>query len=82
MLLTTLIFTVAAGGEGVYLVVDEKSRFREDNFSKAMAALGSSALADAGACPAQQHCADDHRSRHVRSLTRHGSMLVSPACSG
>jgi len=37
------------GGEGVYLVVDEKSRFREDNFSKAMAALGSSALADAGA---------------------------------
>jgi ATP-dependent RNA helicase DOB1 len=27
------------GGEGLYLVVDEKSRFREDNFQKAMAVL-------------------------------------------
>uniref|UniRef100_I2CQP2 ATP-dependent RNA helicase DOB1 n=1 Tax=Nannochloropsis gaditana (strain CCMP526) TaxID=1093141 RepID=I2CQP2_NANGC len=28
-----------SGGEGLYLVVDEKSRFREDNFQKAMAVL-------------------------------------------
>ena len=28
-----------AGGEGIHLVVDEKSTFREDNFQKAMAAL-------------------------------------------
>lgn len=28
-----------AGGEGIYLVVNEKSEFREDNFSKAMGTL-------------------------------------------
>jgi ATP-dependent RNA helicase DOB1 len=28
-----------AGGEGVYMVVDEKSQFREDNFHKAISAL-------------------------------------------
>ena len=28
-----------SGGEGLYLVVDEKSRFREENFQKAMAVL-------------------------------------------
>lgn len=28
-----------SGGDGLYLVVDEKSRFREDNFQKAMAVL-------------------------------------------
>ncbi|KIR97761.1 ATP-dependent RNA helicase DOB1 [Cryptococcus deuterogattii 2001/935-1] len=28
-----------AGSEGIYLVVDEKSNFRDDNFQKAMAAL-------------------------------------------
>ncbi|KAI0691443.1 rRNA-processing arch domain-containing protein [Cytidiella melzeri] len=28
-----------AGGEGIYLVVDEKGEFREDNFSKAMGML-------------------------------------------
>jgi ATP-dependent RNA helicase DOB1 len=28
-----------AGSEGIYLVVDERSHFREDNFQKAMAAL-------------------------------------------
>ena len=28
-----------AGSEGIYLVVDERSNFREDNFQKAMAAL-------------------------------------------
>ena len=28
------------GGEGIYLVVNEKSEFREDNFAKAMGMLG------------------------------------------
>lgn len=40
-------FVYPSGGEGVYLVVDERGRFREDNFNKAMAALGSSSLGDA-----------------------------------
>jgi ATP-dependent RNA helicase DOB1 len=40
-------FIFPAGGDGVYLVVDEKGVFREDTFSKAMAALGSSSLEDA-----------------------------------
>jgi ATP-dependent RNA helicase DOB1 len=40
-------FIFPGGGEGVYLVVDEKGRFREDNFNKAMATLGGSALDDA-----------------------------------
>lgn len=40
-------FIFPSGAEGVYLVVDEKGRFRDDNFTKAMAALGSSSLADA-----------------------------------
>ena len=29
-----------AGGDGIHLVVDEKSQFREDNFQKAISALG------------------------------------------
>lgn len=29
-----------AGADGIHLVVDEKGNFREDNFSKAMGALG------------------------------------------
>jgi ATP-dependent RNA helicase DOB1 len=40
-------FIFPAGGEGVFLVVDEKGRFREDNFAKAMAALGTTGLDDA-----------------------------------
>eukprot|EP01138_Halocafeteria_seosinensis_P005595 gb/GECG01005718.1/.p1 GENE.gb/GECG01005718.1/~~gb/GECG01005718.1/.p1 ORF type:complete len:1094 (+),score=200.14 gb/GECG01005718.1/:1-3282(+) len=32
-------YVFPSGGDGVYLVVDEKGRFREDNFSKAMAQL-------------------------------------------
>lgn len=32
-------FLFPAGGEGVYLIVDDKGRFREDNFTKAMATL-------------------------------------------
>lgn len=30
-----------AGGDGLYLVVDDKGEFREDNFQKACASLGS-----------------------------------------
>lgn len=33
-------FIFPAGGDGVFLVVDEKGRFRDDNFQKAMALLG------------------------------------------
>lgn len=33
-----------AGGEGLYLVVDEKSQFREDNFQKALSMLATSNL--------------------------------------
>lgn len=28
-----------SGGEGIYLVVDEKGQFREDNFNQALAAI-------------------------------------------
>ena len=45
-------YVFAAGGEGLHLVVDEKGKFREGNFQKAMAALQGgkdmeSAIADA-----------------------------------
>jgi len=40
-------FIFPAGGDSVFLVVDEKGRFREDNFAAAMAVLGSSGLEDA-----------------------------------
>eukprot|EP00124_Ichthyophonus_hoferi_P004650 Ihof_evm3s539 gene=Ihof_evmTU3s539 len=33
-------FLFPAGGDGIFLVVDEKGNFREDNFNKAMAKLG------------------------------------------
>jgi ATP-dependent RNA helicase DOB1 len=29
-----------SGGDGIYLAVDEKSNFREDNFQKAVSILG------------------------------------------
>lgn len=32
-------FLFPSGGEGLYLVVDDKSKFREDNFQRAMACL-------------------------------------------
>ena len=43
-------FMFPSGGDGLFLIVDERSTFREDNFQKAIAALTSSA-ADAGAQP-------------------------------
>eukprot|EP00252_Welwitschia_mirabilis_P018830 TRINITY_DN4218_c0_g2_i1.p1 TRINITY_DN4218_c0_g2~~TRINITY_DN4218_c0_g2_i1.p1 ORF type:complete len:828 (+),score=139.42 TRINITY_DN4218_c0_g2_i1:229-2712(+) len=35
-----------SGGSGIYLVVDEKEQFRDNNFSKAMASISKSALDD------------------------------------
>jgi ATP-dependent RNA helicase DOB1 len=32
-------YVYPSGAEGLYLVVDEKSKFREDNFQRAMACL-------------------------------------------
>ena len=43
-------FMFPSGGDGLFLIVDERSTFREDNFQKAVAALTSSA-ADAGVRP-------------------------------
>ena len=43
-------FMFPSGGDGLFLIVDERSTFREDNFQTAIAALTSSA-ADAGAQP-------------------------------
>eukprot|EP00547_Thalassionema_nitzschioides_P008956 CAMPEP_0194227698 /NCGR_PEP_ID=MMETSP0156-20130528/42992_1 /TAXON_ID=33649 /ORGANISM="Thalassionema nitzschioides, Strain L26-B" /LENGTH=1107 /DNA_ID=CAMNT_0038960191 /DNA_START=38 /DNA_END=3361 /DNA_ORIENTATION=- len=37
------------GGEGLHLVVDERGKFREANFQRAMAALGSSSVDEAAA---------------------------------
>ncbi len=39
-------FIFPSGGEGVFLVVDDKGKFREDNFHKAMAILSQGALED------------------------------------
>mmetsp|Transcript_15159 Transcript_15159/g.20006 ORF Transcript_15159/g.20006 Transcript_15159/m.20006 type:complete len:1017 (+) Transcript_15159:58-3108(+) len=36
-------YVFPAGGDGLYMVVDEKSRFRDDNFQKAMAFLADAA---------------------------------------
>lgn len=38
-----------AHGDGIYLVVDEKSTFREENFQKAMASIGNQSGEDSGA---------------------------------
>ncbi|CAR26422.1 ZYRO0B09306p [Zygosaccharomyces rouxii] len=38
-----------AHGDGIYLVVDEKSTFREENFQKAMASISSQSGEDSGA---------------------------------
>lgn len=41
-----------AGSEGIYLVVDERANFREDNFQKAMAALAAGQGEDSGSADA------------------------------
>ena len=56
-------FIFPAGGEGVYLVVDEKGRFREDTFAKAMAVLGTSATEDAVADVAERGAGKKARAR-------------------
>ncbi|ORY74828.1 rRNA-processing arch domain-domain-containing protein [Protomyces lactucae-debilis] len=43
-----------AGGDGIHLVVDEKSHFREDNFQKAMGALVEGMGDDPAAMPANK----------------------------
>lgn len=35
-----------SGADGIFLIVDEKSKFREDNFSKAMTSMGSAPTPD------------------------------------
>jgi superfamily II RNA helicase len=37
--MSTQHYIFPSGGDGLYLVVDEKSKFREENFQKAMAVL-------------------------------------------
>ncbi len=37
-----------SGGEGIYLVIDEKSRFKEDNFHKALAVVADAPAKDKG----------------------------------
>lgn len=41
-------FVFPAGGDGLFMVVDDRGTFREDNFQKAVAAL-TDATVDAGA---------------------------------
>lgn len=43
-------FMFPSGGDGLYLIVDERSTFREDNFQKAIAALTSSTADGGGSC--------------------------------
>ncbi len=43
-------FMFPSGGDGLYLIVDERSTFREDNFQKAIAALTSSTADGGGTC--------------------------------
>ena len=42
-------FLFPAGGDGVYLIVDDKGKFRQDNFAKAMAVLAPSTAEADGA---------------------------------
>ena len=41
-------FLCPAGGEGMYLVVDEKGKFRNDNFDKAILSLGEGGVSTIG----------------------------------
>ena len=51
------------GGEGLHLVVDEKGKFREANFQKAMASLQSGSGADAAAGEAMLNSGNGGRKR-------------------
>lgn len=55
-----------AGSEGIYLVVDERSTFREDNFQKAMAALAAGQGEDS---------ADPNSGKGRKGKTRKGGAL-------
>lgn len=41
-------FLCPAGGEGMYLVVDDKGKFRNDNFDKAILSLGEGGVSTIG----------------------------------
>lgn len=43
-------FMFPSGGDGLFLIVDERSTFREDNFQKAIAALTATAADGGAAC--------------------------------
>ena len=47
-----------SGSDGLYLLVDEKSHFREDNFQKAMAVMSDTAIADTKGRAADKKAAD------------------------
>lgn len=47
-------YVFPAGGDGLYLVVDEKGGFREDNFQKALATLSQSGMDEAKDAPAAE----------------------------
>lgn len=59
-----------SGGEGIYLVVNEKGEFKEDNFSKAMGQL----QAQAGEDPA-----DSHSGKGKKGKTKKGGEKKGPS---
>ena len=63
-------FAFPCGGDGLFLVVDERGTFRQDNFAKAIAALTDTA-ADGGA-PAAAACTGPRRDRRKRVAVSSG----------
>jgi ATP-dependent RNA helicase DOB1 len=59
------------GGDGLYLVVDEKGKFRENNFQKAMATLQSSSV-DAAAAEAMLNSGNGKKRGRGASKTKKG----------
>ena len=51
-------YVFPAGGDGLFMVVDERGAFRQDNFQKAVAALSDAATeaATAGLAPLPMAC--------------------------
>lgn len=58
-----------AGGEGIYLVVNEKGEFREDNFSKAMGTLQDKTGED----PADPHSGKGRKGKTKKGGEKKGS---------
>lgn len=59
-----------AGGEGIHLVVDEKGQFREENFQKAMGALGEKMGEDSASIDAK------HKKGKIAKGGRKGMILL------